>query len=76
MMTWHTSSLLVLTISASSRNVTTYSEQFSAGFCRPADTSCVEFHIQNVSRGQTGQLVCSVLGPYGSKIANLNVQGQ
>uniref|UniRef100_H3C523 Ig-like domain-containing protein n=1 Tax=Tetraodon nigroviridis TaxID=99883 RepID=H3C523_TETNG len=73
-MTWDVSSLLVLTISASSRNVTTSSEQFSASFCWPADTSCVEFTIQNISRGQAGPLVCSVLGPYGSKTANLSVQ--
>lgn len=76
-MTWHLSSLLVLTVSpGSSSNVTSSSEQFSAGFCSQADTSCVEFTIRNISRSQAGLLVCSVLGPYGSKTANLSVQGQ
>lgn len=77
-MTWHVSSLLVLTVNwdGSGINVMSSSEQFSAGLCSPADASCVEFTIQNVSRGQAGPLVCSVLGPYGSKTANLSVHGQ
>lgn len=74
-MTWHVGGLLVLSVSPSG-NVTSSSEQFTAGFCLPADTSCVELRIQNVSRAQAGPLVCSVLGDYGSKTANLSVQGE
>lgn len=78
-MTWQVSGLLVLTVSLSSSgssNVTSSSEQFSAGFCLPADSSCVEFTIQNISRSQAGPVLCSVLGLYGSKTANLSVHGQ
>lgn len=75
-MTWQVNDLLVLTVSlSSSTNVTSSSEQFTAAFCS-LDTSCVEFTVRNVSRDQAGLLVCSVLGPFGSKTANLSVQGQ
>lgn len=76
-MTWHVNGLLVLTVilSSTSNNVTSSSEQFSARFCSH-DTSCVEFTIGSVTRNQSGPVVCSVLGAYGSKRANLSVQGQ
>lgn len=76
-MTWQVNGLLVLTVSlSSSNNVTSSSEQFSARFCSHSDTSCVEFTISSVTRNQSGSVVCSVLGAFGSRTANLSVQGQ
>ncbi|XP_059208106.1 immunoglobulin superfamily member 5 [Centropristis striata] len=72
-MTWNVGGFLVLTIRVSG-DVTSSSGQFSAGFCSMGDTSCVEFTIHNVSRGESGPVLCSVLGDFGSKTAQLYVQ--
>lgn len=73
-MTWEVNNTLVLTVTSSSTNVTS-SGQFSAAFCSQ-DASCVEFTVWNVSREQAGLLVCRVQDVFGSRTANLSVQGQ
>ncbi|KAL6099172.1 uncharacterized protein ACO6RY_18149 [Pungitius sinensis] len=71
--TWTVGGLLVLNFNING-DMTSSSEQFSARFCS-RDTSCVEFTIHNVARSEDASLViCSVLGPYGSKTAQLFVQ--
>ncbi|XP_074528604.1 immunoglobulin superfamily member 5 [Halichoeres trimaculatus] len=72
-MTWAVGGLLVLTIPVSG-NITSSSPRFSAKFCSAGDASCVEFTIRDVSRGDAGSVVCTVQGPYGSKMAKLTVQ--
>ncbi|XP_018547925.1 immunoglobulin superfamily member 5 [Lates calcarifer] len=71
-MTWTVGKLLVLTV-LSGGNITS-SGQYSARFCPGGDTSCVEFTIHNVTRQQSGEVICFVQGEYGSKIAHLYVQ--
>ncbi|XP_032390530.1 immunoglobulin superfamily member 5 isoform X2 [Etheostoma spectabile] len=71
-MTWKFQDIFVLAISGSG-NVTSTEEQFSARFCSGGDASCVEFIIHNVSRNESGPVVCSVLGGR-SKTAQLEVQ--
>ncbi|XP_040005732.1 immunoglobulin superfamily member 5 isoform X3 [Xiphias gladius] len=72
-MTWTLRRFLVLTVSVTG-NVTTSSEQFSAAFCSGGDTGCVEFTIRNTTRGDSGPVICTVQGEYGSKTAQLYVQ--
>lgn len=72
-MTWTVRGLLVLTVSVT--NNETSSEQFYATFCSSGDTSCVEFTIHNVTRRESGPVICTVQGDYGSKTAQLYVQG-
>nr|XP_046267737.1 immunoglobulin superfamily member 5 [Scatophagus argus] len=73
-MTWHVGDLLVLSVlSSSTSNITSSSQQYSASFCS-SDTSCVRFTIHNVTRSQSGSVMCSVLGSFGSKTAQLYVQ--
>lgn len=74
-MTWEVNDTLVLTVSSSTTNVTVSSGQFSAAFCSQ-DASCVDFTVWNVSRNQAGLLVCRVNDLFGSRTANLSVQGQ
>ncbi|KAG7516834.1 immunoglobulin superfamily member 5 [Solea senegalensis] len=47
---------------------------FSARFCSAGDTRCVEFTIHNVTRRESGPIMCTVLGEYGSKTAQLYVE--
>lgn len=76
-MTWTVGKKLVLSIPATG-NATSSSEQYSARFCSSGDTSCVELTIHNVNRSGTESwpVICSVLGPYGSKTSQLYVQGR
>ncbi|XP_030009434.1 immunoglobulin superfamily member 5 [Sphaeramia orbicularis] len=71
-MTWNVHGLLVLTVGFGG-DVTSSSAQYSASFCR-VDNSCVEFTIHNVSRSDSGPVVCTVQGDYGSRTAQLHVQ--
>ncbi|KAK2828856.1 hypothetical protein Q5P01_019890 [Channa striata] len=71
-MTWNVGGFLVLTVVVPS-NITS-SSQYSATFCNSDDTSCVEFTIHNVSRKESGPVVCTVQGDYGSRTAQLNVE--
>ncbi|XP_060912274.1 immunoglobulin superfamily member 5 [Labrus mixtus] len=72
-MTWTVGGLLVLTVPVSG-NIASSSQRYTAGFCSGGDTSCVEFTMRNVSRGNAGPVVCTVQGEYGSKTAQLHVQ--
>ncbi|XP_026228989.1 immunoglobulin superfamily member 5 [Anabas testudineus] len=72
-MTWNVRGLLVLTVLIDS-NITSSPGQFSATFCSSGDTSCVDFIIHNVTRGESGPVICTVQGDYGSKTAQLTVQ--
>nr|XP_019941064.1 PREDICTED: immunoglobulin superfamily member 5-like [Paralichthys olivaceus] len=74
-MTWHVRGFLVLTVPADN-NVTSSSPQFSARFCSAGDPRCVEFTIHNVTRKDAGPVMCTVQGEYGSKTAQLSVQGE
>ncbi|KAM7398551.1 hypothetical protein PAMA_006453 [Pampus argenteus] len=71
-MTWQVQGLLVLTVPVT--NNITSSEQYSATFCTSGDTSCVVFTIRNITRRDSGPVVCFVQGDYGSKTAELLVQ--
>ncbi|XP_040907764.1 immunoglobulin superfamily member 5 [Toxotes jaculatrix] len=72
-MTWTVRRFLVLTVSTLG-NVTSFSEQFSAKFCSSGDSRCVKFTIHNVTRNESGPVICTVLGEYGSQTAQLHVQ--
>ncbi|XP_038565583.1 immunoglobulin superfamily member 5 [Micropterus salmoides] len=72
-MTWTVRGNLVLTVANSS--VTTSSNQFSARIYSSGDINCVEFTIHKVTCRESGPVVCAVLGEYGSKTAQLYVQG-
>ncbi|XP_041864708.1 immunoglobulin superfamily member 5 [Melanotaenia boesemani] len=72
-MTWQVRGLLVLTVRASGEIIPS-SEQFAARFCSSGVTSCVEFSIHNVTRRDTGPVICTVQGDYTPKTAQLNVQ--
>ncbi|XP_063750653.1 immunoglobulin superfamily member 5 isoform X2 [Eleginops maclovinus] len=72
-MTWTVGEFLVTTV-LNSGEITSDPEMFSARFCSIGDTSCVEFTIQNVSHHESGPVICSVQGDYGSKTAQLYVQ--
>lgn len=74
-MTWHVGGLLVLTVPISG-DITSSSKLFSARFCFSSDTTCVEFTIHNVTRRESGPVICIVQGEYGSKTAQLQVQGK
>jgi len=75
-MTWEVRGFLVLTFPFTG-NVISSSKQFSANFCSSVDTSCVAFTIHNVTRGgQAGPVVCTIQGDYGSRTAQLYVQGR
>lgn len=74
-MTWNVRGLLVLTVLVDS-NITSSPGQFSATFCSSGSTSCVDFIIHNVTRRESGPVICTVQGEYGSKTAQLNVQGK
>ncbi|XP_078142542.1 immunoglobulin superfamily member 5 [Centroberyx gerrardi] len=71
-MTWNVQELLVLTIYATGFTSSS-SDQFSAQNCS-SDTSCVEFTIHNVTHSDSGPVVCTVQGQYGSRTAHLFVQ--
>ncbi|XP_068601125.1 immunoglobulin superfamily member 5-like [Brachionichthys hirsutus] len=74
-MTWHVKGLLVLSVSNRVFfNVTSSSPQFSARPCTNGNVNCVAFTIHNVTRSQAGPIVCSVLGHYGFKTAQLQVE--
>ncbi|XP_041808639.1 immunoglobulin superfamily member 5 [Chelmon rostratus] len=73
LMTWTVGGLLVLTVS-SNNTVTAPTGQFTARYCSAGDPSCVEFTIHNATRRQSGSVICAVLGPYGSRTAQLSVQ--
>lgn len=75
LMTWTVGGLLVLTVS-SNNTVTAPTGQFTARYCSAGDPSCVEFTIHNATRRQSGSVICAVLGPYGSRTAQLSVQGK
>lgn len=72
-MTWSINDLLVLTVQFADNNVTV--EQYFARFCSN-DKSCVEFTIHNVTRSESGSVICTVQGEFGSKTAQLIVQGE
>uniref|UniRef100_UPI0037E957CE immunoglobulin superfamily member 5 n=1 Tax=Semicossyphus pulcher TaxID=241346 RepID=UPI0037E957CE len=72
-MTWQVRSLLVVNVPAIG-DISSSSQRFTAGFCSRGDTGCVEFTIHNVSREDAGSVVCTMLGEYGSKTAQLSVQ--
>ncbi|XP_026184608.1 immunoglobulin superfamily member 5 isoform X2 [Mastacembelus armatus] len=72
-MTWTVRQIMVLTIPAGG-NTTSFSPQFSARFCSSGNTSCVEFTIHNVTRRESGPVICTMLGEYGSKTAQLHVE--
>lgn len=74
-MTWNVQGLLVLTVIVDS-NITSSPGEFSAVFCSTGDTSCVDFIIHNVTRSKSGPVICTVQGEYGSKTAQLNVEGK
>ena len=74
-MTWSVGGFLVTTVTDIG-DIISISEQFSARFCSSGDASCVEFTIQNVTRSEGGAVTCSVQGNYGSKTAQLYVQGR
>ncbi|XP_039634580.1 hemicentin-2 isoform X1 [Perca fluviatilis] len=71
-MTWTFQGILVLIITESG-DVTLSKEQFSARFCSSGDASCVEFTIHNVSRNESGPVMCTLLGGR-SETAQLEVQ--
>ncbi|XP_031166746.2 immunoglobulin superfamily member 5 isoform X2 [Sander lucioperca] len=71
-MTWTFQEILVLSF-FSNGDITSSKEQFSARFCSGGDTSCVEFSIHNVSRNESGPVICIVLGGR-SETAQLEVQ--
>lgn len=71
-MTWTVGGLLVLT-QAAAGNDTSSSPRFSAQLCG-SGSSCVEFTIHNVTRQDSGSIICTVQGPYGSKTSQLYVQ--
>ncbi|XP_071317629.1 immunoglobulin superfamily member 5-like isoform X2 [Trachinotus anak] len=70
--TWTVGQNLVYVVTHTTVNET--KGQYSSRFCSRGDTSCVEFIIHNVSRSQSGPVICYVLGEYGSKTAHLYVQ--
>lgn len=71
-MTWTVGGLLVLT-QPSAGNATSSSPRFSAQLCG-SGSSCVEFTIHNVTRQDSGSIICTVQGAYGSKTSQLYVQ--
>ncbi|XP_029957157.1 immunoglobulin superfamily member 5 [Salarias fasciatus] len=71
-MTWFVQSLLVLVIRPDAGPVER--DQFSARLCSNGSISCVEFSIRNVSREQAGPVHCTLLGPLGTRTAQLEVQ--
>lgn len=73
-MTWNVRGFLVLTVPRIG-HISSSSEQFSASFCSAEVTSCVVFNIHNASRSEAGPVICTVQGDYGSKSAQLHVQG-
>ncbi|TKS83678.1 Immunoglobulin superfamily member 5 [Collichthys lucidus] len=74
-MTWTVGEYLVATVHVpGSGNISVFSDQYAARFCVKDDISCVEFFMYNVTRGQSGKVICFVMGKYGSKTADLYVQ--
>lgn len=74
-MTWDVGDFQVLTFTVNG-TILRSSPRFSAGFCSAGDKTCVEFIIHSVTRKETGPVECTVQGEYGSKTAQLNVQGE
>lgn len=74
-MTWFVKDCFVLNVPVIG-NVTSSSERYSAQFCTPGETNCVQFNIHNVTRELSGPVTCTVLGEYGSEVAQLSVQGE
>lgn len=74
-MTWTVAELLVITITVVDDKfiVSPATEMFSAIV---HSNNTVEFFIYDVTREQSGTIRCTVLGQYGSKEAQLNVQGK
>lgn len=76
-MTWTVGEYLVATVHVpGTGNISVFSDQYAARFCVKDDISCVEFFMYNVTRGQSGKVICFVMGKYGSKTADLYVQGK
>ncbi|KAE8288043.1 Calmodulin regulator protein PCP4 [Larimichthys crocea] len=74
-MTWTVGEYLVATVHVpGTGNISVFSDQYAARFCVEDDISCVEFFMYNVTRGQSGKVICFVMGKYGSKTADLYVQ--
>lgn len=73
-MTWSIGENLVVTIHYDG-DVTAF-KNYSAGFCSAGDSRCVAFTIHNVSRMENGSVTCAVQGLFGSKTADLYVQGK
>uniref|UniRef100_A0A8C9Z0H2 Immunoglobulin superfamily, member 5a n=1 Tax=Sander lucioperca TaxID=283035 RepID=A0A8C9Z0H2_SANLU len=75
-MTWTFQEILVLSF-FSNGDITSSKEQFSARFCSGGDTSCVEFSIHNVSRNESGPVICIVLGgEVRDKRGTVNIKGE
>lgn len=73
-MAWTVRGNLALVVSAAVN--ATSSGQFSARFCSSGDASCVKFTIHNVTCRESGPVICAVEGDYGSRTAQLDVQGK
>lgn len=73
--TWNVGGYLVLTMPVGG-GPTSSSPRFSARFCSSSSSTCVEFTIHNVTRRDTGPVLCSVQGdvPVLPKMAQLYVQ--
>lgn len=71
-MTFTVGGLLVLTM-PSTGDDTSASPRYSAQFCSTG-SECVTFTVHNVTRQESGSVICFVQGPYGAKTAQLNVQ--
>lgn len=75
-MTWSIGTNLVLTFLHESGTVPPLSDQYSATNCSAVDRNCVVFTIHNVNRNMSGDVVCAVQTGFGTKTAQLNVQGK
>ncbi|KAK7925395.1 hypothetical protein WMY93_007705 [Mugilogobius chulae] len=71
-MFWTVNTFVVLTM-ASSGNFTATSSRFSARLCGSGST-CVEFTIYNLTRQDSGSVICTVQGDFSPKTAQLTVQ--
>lgn len=74
-MTWTVAKFQVLTITVvdDKIKVISTSEMFNA---TGHSNTTVEFFIYNVTRRQSGPIICTVQGEYGSREAQLDVQGK
>lgn len=74
-MTWNVAKLLVLTITVVDDKINVIPNRGMFGAIGHSNTT-VEFFIYNVTREQSGPIICTVQGEYGSREAQLNVQGK